>query len=94
MTYDSVKKPELPHNVILEGRSRMSVSGVEDVDSFDENAIVMYTSCGLLSVRGSGLHIDKLSIDGGELTVEGQIDMVQYEDEERSTGGFLSRLFR
>jgi sporulation protein YabP len=55
----------------------------------------MYTSKGTLIVKGSALHIEKLSIDGGELTVQGQIDSLAYEDEKpQSGGGFFSRLFR
>ncbi len=94
MAYDTgTKRVDMPHNVIIEGRSRMIVSGVEDVESFDETTIVMYTSRGLLTVRGGDLHIDKLSIDGGELSVEGMIDAIQYEDEQPQKGGFFSRLF-
>jgi sporulation protein YabP len=89
------KRAALPHGVIMEGREKISVSGVEDVESFDETGVVMYTSKGTLIVKGSALHIEKLSIDGGELTVQGQIDSLAYEDEKpQSGGGFFSRLFR
>lgn len=84
----------LPHHVIIEGRNRLSVAGVEEVESFDENGIVLVTSRGTLVVRGSGLHIDKLSIDGGELNVEGQVDSLEYEESQTSGGGFWSRLFK
>lgn len=80
-----------PHHVVLEERSSLSVSGVEEVESFDENAIVMTTAQGALVVRGSGLHIEKLSLDGGDLKVEGAIDALSYE-ESRPRGGWLSRL--
>ena len=70
-----------------------TVSGVEDVDRFDETGIVMSTSAGTLVVTGEDLHIGKLSLDGGELHVDGRIDSVTYEDEGRSRGGFFSRLF-
>jgi sporulation protein YabP len=94
MAYEEKKlRPEGLHHVILEGRSSLSVSGVEDVESFDENTIVMDTSEGALVVRGEGLHIGKLSLDGGELKVEGQVDSLSYE-ERRREGGFFSRLFR
>ena len=77
----------------LVGRERLTVSGVEDVDRFDETGIVMSTSAGTLVVTGEDLHIGKLSLDGGELHVDGRIDSVTYEDEGRSRGGFFSRLF-
>lgn len=95
MYYDEkAKHASFPHGVILEGREKLNVSGVEDVESFDDTGVVMYTSKGTLIVRGSGLHIEKLSIDGGELSVMGQIDSMAYEDEKPQSGGFFSRLFR
>lgn len=84
----------MPHHVVLEGRSDLSVSGVEDVESFDENTIVMTTVKGTLVVRGEGLHIEKLSLDGGDLKVEGMVDSLTYEDDGREKGGFLARLLR
>ena len=81
------------HRLELVGRERLTVSGVEDVDRFDETGIVMSTSAGTLVVTGEDLHIGKLSLDGGELHVDGRIDSVTYEDEGRSRGGFFSRLF-
>ncbi len=87
-------RPEMPHHLILEGREQLSVSGVEEVESFDENQIVMYTTKGALIVRGEGLHIEKLSLDGGDLKVEGLIESLTYEESQRGKGGFLSRLFR
>ena len=75
------------------GREKLTVSGVEDVERFDENGIVMSTSAGVLVVTGEDLHIGKLSLDGGELHVDGRIDSVAYEEGGREQGGFLRRLF-
>ena len=80
------------HHEILEGREHLSVSGVEEVESFDENTIVMETSQGTLVVSGQGLHIEKLSLDGGDLKVEGTIDTLSYEESRRERGGLFSRL--
>ena len=85
--------PAAEHRLELVGRERLTVSGVEDVDRFDGTGIVMSTSAGTLVVTGEDLHIGKLSLDGGELHVDGRIDSVTYEDEGRSRGGFFSRLF-
>ena len=52
----------------------------------------MHTSRGTLVVSGEGLHIEKLSLDGGDLKVEGSVDSLAYEDNRRERGGFLSRL--
>lgn len=82
------------HRIVLEGRGALTVSGVEDVDRFDDCEIVMNTSEGTLVVTGENLHIDKLSIDGGELHVDGRVDMLSYEDAPASRGGGLfSRFF-
>lgn len=85
--------PQAAHRMELVGRERLTVSGVEDVERFDETGIVMSTSAGTLVVTGEDLHIGKLSLDGGELHVDGRIDSVTYEDEGAARGGFFSRLF-
>ena len=85
--------PAMEHRLELEGRERLTVSGVEDVERFDETGIVMSTSAGTLVVTGEDLHIGKLSLDGGELHVEGRVDSVSYEDDGAGRGGFFSRLF-
>ncbi len=83
-----------PHHVVIEDRKSLTVSGVEDVERFDENTIVLSTSRGAMVVAGENLHIEKLSLDGGDLKVDGDIDSVSYEEENMARGGFLSRLLR
>lgn len=93
MPYEESKtRPEAAHHVILEEREQLAVSGVEEVESFDENTIVMDTAQGVLVVRGTGLHIEKLSLDGGDLKVDGMVESLTYEEDRRGRGGFLSRL--
>lgn len=86
------EEKQLVHHVVLEGRGSLSVSGVEEVESFDEETIVMLTVKGTLVVRGGGLHIEKLSLDGGDLKVEGTVESLTYEEDRRERGGFFSRL--
>ena len=81
------------HRITLEGREKLTVGGVEDVERFDDTCIVMSTCAGTLIVTGEGLHIDKLSLDGGELHVDGHIDGLDYEEDTQMRGGFFSRLF-
>ena len=81
------------HRVELSGREHLVVSGVEDVERFDETGIVMSTSAGMMVVTGDNLHIGKLSLDGGELHVDGRIDSVSYEEETQPSGGLFARLF-
>ena len=84
-----------PHHVVIEERKSLTVSGVEDVERFDENTIVLSTSKGTMVVTGEDLHIEKLSLDGGDLKVEGEVDSVTYDDDGGSNrGGFLARLLR
>jgi sporulation protein YabP len=95
MAYEEKYKPaELPHNVIMEGRKKVSVSGVDDVESFDENEVVMSTSQGVLIVRGRDLRIEKLSLDSGDVVMEGEIDRLEYEDDAKPSGGLFTRLFK
>ena len=90
---DYTDMPAVGHRLELVGREKLTVSGVEDVERFDESGIVMSTSAGVLVVTGEDLHIGKLSLDGGELHVDGRIDSVTYEEGGREQGGFLRRLF-
>lgn len=85
--------PAMEHRLELSGREKLTVSGVEDVDRFDEGSIVMTTSAGTLVITGEDLHIGKLSLDGGELHVDGRIDAITYEDGDSGRGGLFSRLF-
>ena len=78
MSYEEVRPTD--HHLILEDRERLTVSGVEEVESFDENTIVMDTTQGVLIVRGENLHIEKLSLDGGDLKVEGTVESLTYEE--------------
>lgn len=81
------------HRLELIGRERLTVSGVEEVERFDETGIIMSTSVGTLVITGEDLHIGKLSLDGGELHVDGRIDSVSYEDGGQERGGLFHRLF-
>ena len=90
---DDRARPEMSHHVILEEREQLVISGVEEVEGFDESAIFLTTAQGPLEVQGEGLHIEKLSLDGGDLRVEGRVSALIYEsDEGRRAGGFLARL--
>ena len=80
------------HRLEVMGRDHLTVTGVEDVERFDETGIVMSTTAGMLVIAGEDLHIGKLALDGGELHVDGRIDSVTYEEEGQSRGGFFSRL--
>ena len=89
------QKPALPHNIILEDRRLLTVSGFSDVDSFDEHTVTVFTDMGELIVRGHDLHINRLSVEVGELLLEGSIASLTYQDSTpKSAGGFFSKVFR
>ena len=83
----------MPHKLSLENRGSLMVTGVEDVESFDEQTVVLLTGQGVLVVRGSGLHLRSLSLEGGGVTVEGTVDALSYE-QKQTPGGFFGRLLR
>ncbi len=89
---DDRARPELGHRVILEEREQLVISGVEEVESFDESAIYLTTAQGTLEIQGEGLHIEKLSLDGGDLKVEGRVNALVYGEENRPRGGLFARL--
>ncbi len=80
------------HELRLADRARLSLSGVREVESFDETVIVLSTVRGLLIVRGEKLKLQALSVDGGQVSIQGSIDSISYE-EARSNQGFFKRLF-
>ena len=85
-------RAEAAHHIVLEEREQLSVSGVEEVESFDEATIVLTTTRGTLIVRGENLHLQLLRLDGGEVLVDGTVDSLSYEDA-APAGGFFGRLF-
>ena len=80
-----------PHKLTLEDRSRLTMTGVTEVVSFEESAVVLHTALGTLVVQGRDLQLKTLSVEGGQVAVEGSIAAMHYE-EPRSSGGWLSRL--
>ena len=93
MAYEMNPHSAGEHQLELTGRESLRVTGVEDVERFDENCIVMSTCAGTLVIAGEALHIAQLSLDGGELHVDGHIDAVTYEEPAAERGGLLRRLF-
>lgn len=82
----------MPHQLTLQERGRLAVTGVTDVVSFDEDAVILRTTLGTLVVQGTQLQLKTLSTDGGQVAVEGTINAMYYE-ENRQKGGWMHRLF-
>ena len=83
-------------NLILENRSKLSISGVLDVLSFDDQVVILETELGLLTVKGENIRINKLSIDTSEVIVEGDISNLSYSDKssEKNKSSLMSKIFK
>ena len=81
----------LPHKLQLNERKKLTMTGGTEVVSFDETAVVLQTSLGLLIVQGQQLQLKNLSLEGGQVAVEGDINALSYEEPRQ--GGWR-RLFR
>ena len=84
-------------NLVLENREKLSISGVIDVLSFDDQIVIIETELGLLTIKGENLRINKLSIDTSEVIVEGDISSLTYsenKDINASKGSFISKIFK
>lgn len=83
-------------NIILENREKLSLSGILDVLSFDDQIIILETELGMLTVKGENLRINKLSIDTSEVIVEGDISYMAYSEKEleKNKGNLISKIFR
>lgn len=81
----------MPHKLTLNQRNQLTMTGVTEVVSFDEGAVVLRTDLGTLEVQGSQLQLKTLSTDGGQVAVEGTVSSLLYE-EPRARGGWMRRL--
>ena len=82
------------HSISIDERERVMITGVQDVESFNEDEVHLLTEAGGISIVGQGLHISRLNLDEGQLIVEGFIDALEYQEIKANKGGVFSRLFR
>ena len=71
-----------PHACFLQNRAAANLTGVREVVSFDENQVIMDTDQGLLTLKGKDLHVSRLSVEKGEVDVEGTVDSLAYSSNE------------
>lgn len=81
------------HTIALNDRKRLTITGVEDVDCFNEQIVVLQTPLGTLTVTGAGLNVSQLNLEDGRVSLEGEVDAMEYTGG-RKKGGVLGRLFR
>ncbi len=86
---------QIIHNVIIEGRNKISISGVTEVGNFDEGKVTLETGMGALCITGENLHINKLSVETGDVEIEGTVDSCSYSDSSgKRSSGFLGKLLK
>ncbi len=85
-------KEQLPHSLQLKERRNLTMGGVTEVVSFDDTAVVLQTSLGTLIVQGQGLQLKTLTLEGGQVAVDGSISSLHYEEPRQ--GGRWRSLFR
>ena len=86
-----------PHRLMMHNRSALSVTGRRDVVSFDENQVILDTDMGLLTMKGKDLHVSRLTLEKGEVDIDGSVDSLAYSSNEayrKSGESLFSRLFR
>ena len=88
----SEERIALPHKLTLNERKQLSMTGVSEVVSFDDTAVILHTQLGTLHIHGKDLQLKTLSLEGGQVAVEGIISALIYE-EPRPGGSWLRRLF-
>lgn len=81
------------HRLTLSDRKKLTLTGVTEVVSFDEDTVVLNTGLGTLVIQGSGLQLKELSPSGGQVAVEGTVSVLSYQ-EPRENGGWLRRMFQ
>lgn len=93
---NNIQTNNIIQNLILENREKLSISGVLDVLSFDDQVVILETELGLLTVKGENIRINKLSIDTSEVIIEGKISSIAYSEKgnEQKGGSLLNKLFR
>lgn len=88
---DSMHKKQ---NILIEDRRHLDLSGVEQVDSFNDNTIVLSTVKGRLSIKGEELNVSKLNLDEGRIEIDGLINSLSYLSKEGEPKNFIGKIFK
>ena len=85
------------HKLMMLNRKSMEITGVEDVISFDTKEVLLETTMGILTIKGEDLKVNRLSIEKGELEIEGTVDSMEYSEissHKRKKESMLKRMFK
>lgn len=98
MDNQDVRRSEDKHTVMIEDRCKIKINCVKDVESFNEEKVVVYTSLGVMIVTGFDFKVSNLNVQNGQLEIDGEVDKVEYmeaaDDNRNDSGGFFGKLFR
>lgn len=95
MQFDDSQATNVMQNVILENRKKLTLTGIKDVLSFDDEIIVLESELGLLNVKGRDLKVNKISVETGDVIIEGTIKMFEYSDKDMvPKQSLVSRIFK
>lgn len=88
---------DMTHTIKMEQRENIFITGVNDVISFDEEAVIADTQMDILIIRGQNLHVNKLNLEDGELSIDGEITGLNYEQQGsigKNKSSFFSKIFK
>jgi len=90
------KRAPSRHSLQIDRRENVTISGVLDVISFDEESVIAETEMGIIVIRGANLHVKRINLESGELIIAGEIDGLNYENASSGTRAksFMGRLFK
>lgn len=93
---EDVKRTQGMHKLVLNGRKTAVLSGILDVLSFDTKEVLLETELGILLLKGDDLHVNRLTLEKGEVDLDGRIDSIAYSENSHLKGedGFLKKLFK
>mgnify|MGYP000356771091 CR=1 FL=1 len=81
-------------SISLVNREYIEIDGILNVKKFEEQEIILETELGTLNIKGEGMHMEKLDLEKGEISIQGSFDSIAYMDDGFKSGGFFSRLFK
>lgn len=89
------KQTNIMQNIILENRKKLTLTGIKDVLSFDDEIVIVESELGLLNIKGTDLRVNKISVETGDVIVDGTIRAIEYSDKDiTSKQGFMSKIFK
>jgi sporulation protein YabP len=96
MTEEKRKNTDLPHQLMLLNRNQMTLDGVTDLGSYDQEQIILETNCGVLEIKGEQLHIQQLNLEQGKVMIAGEVFSLTYTDQNlaQKSKGFFGKLIK